>query len=72
MVEQRLKAPGFENITWREVDVVAEIDYAVSVGVLATPSISIGGELAFTALPSRQQLRNAVERYLASGRANDE
>ena len=72
MVEQLLKEPGFESITWREVDVVAEIDHAVSAGVLATPSISIGGELAFTALPSRQQLRNAVERYLASRRANDE
>jgi len=72
MVEQLLKAPGFEGIVWREVDVVAEIDHAVAMGVLATPSISIGGELVFTTLPSRQQLRNAVERYLASGKPNDE
>ena len=72
MVEQLLKEPGFENISWREVDVVEEIDHAVAMGVLATPSISIGGELVFTSSPSRQQLGNAVERYLASRRANDE
>ena len=41
MVEQLLKEPDFESITWREIDVVAEIDHAVAMGVLATPSISI-------------------------------
>ncbi len=72
MVEQLLKEPGFENITWREVNVVEEIDHAVAFGVLATPAISIGEALLFTALPSRQRLRNAVQRYLASERANDD
>jgi len=72
MVEQLLKAPGFEGIVWREVDVVEEIDYAVAMGVLATPAIFIGGELAFAALPSMQQLRNAIQRHLASGKPNDE
>ena len=52
IVEQLLKEPGFENVTWREVNVVEEIDYAVAFGVLATPSIAIGGELIFSALPS--------------------
>ncbi len=72
MVEQLLKEPGFENITWREVNVVEEIDHAVAFGVLATPSISIGEALLFTALPSRQQLRSAIQRYQASGRTNDD
>lgn len=72
MVKQLLEEADFNDVTWCEVDVVAEIDHAVAMGVLATPSISIGGELAFTALPSRQQLRNAIQLYLASGRATDE
>lgn len=67
LVEQLLKEPGFENVTWREVEVVEEIDFAVACGVLATPSIAIGGELIFSASPSIQQLRNAVQDYLASG-----
>jgi len=66
MVERLLKEPGFENVTWREIDVVEEIDYAVTSGVLATPSIAIGGELIFSALPSVKQLRNAIQDYLAS------
>ncbi len=71
MVEKLLKAPEFESITWREIDVMEEIDYAVAFGVLATPSIAIGGALVFTALPSRQQLRHAIQHYLAGGRPND-
>ncbi|MCF6324009.1 MAG: thioredoxin family protein [Gammaproteobacteria bacterium] len=71
MVEQLLKEPGFESITWREIDVVAEIDLAVTFCVLATPSIAIGGALVFTALPSRQQLRNAIQHYLLHERPND-
>jgi len=72
LVEELLKEPGFTRITWREVDVVAEIDYAVALGVLATPSISIGGAVAFTALPSTQQLRHTVQAYLANGKQIDE
>ena len=72
LVERLLKEPGFENMTWREIDVVEEIDYAVAHGVLATPSIAIGGEVIFSALPSKQQLRNSVQEYSASGRSIDE
>ena len=72
IVEQLLKEPGFENVTWREIDVVEEIDYAVAHGVLATPAIAIGGKLVFSALPSKQQLRNTMQEYLASGRLIDE
>jgi len=68
MVAQLLEEPGLETISWREIDVVAELDYAVAVGVLATPSISIGGVLIFSALPSKQQLRNAIHDYLSSRR----
>jgi len=71
MVEQLLKEPGFENITWREVDVVAEIDHTVAFGVLTTPAIAIGGKLVFTTLPSASQLRSAIKNCLAE-RCSDE
>jgi len=67
MVEQLLKESGFKTVTWREIDVVKEIDYAVALGVLATPSIAVGGELIFTALPTKKQLHKAIKNYL-SGR----
>ena len=65
-VAQLLKEPGFETITWREIDVVEEIDHAVAMGVLATPAIAIDGELMFTTLPTEQQLRSAVKKHLAA------
>ncbi len=71
MVEQLLKEPGFENITWREVDVVAEIDHTVAFGVLATPAIAIGGKLLFTSLPSASQLRSAIKNFLAERGSNE-
>jgi len=67
VVEQLLEEAGFVNVTWREVDVVEEIDHTVALGVLATPAIAIGGKLVFSALPSKQQLRNVIQYYLASG-----
>ncbi len=65
MVEQLLKEPCFKTVTWREIDVVEEIDYAVALGVLATPSIAIGGKLIFTALPTKKQLHQAIKNYLS-------
>lgn len=52
---------GGNRIEWREVDVLAEMDYAVSLGVLSTPAIAINGKLVFTALPSAKKLRTALE-----------
>ena len=45
---------------WRRVDVVAELDYAVEMGVRATPGITIDGRLVFTAQPTREKLRAAI------------
>jgi len=72
VVGQLLEETEFESVTWSEVDVVAEIDYAVALGVLATPAIAIGGELVFSALPSKQQLRDAIHHYLSRRRSIDE
>ena len=53
------------TITYREIDVVQELDYAVSLGVLTTPSIAIDGELVFTAIPSEKKLRAAIDKRMA-------
>jgi len=53
------------TIVYREIDVLEELDYAVSLGVLTTPSIAIDGELVFTAIPSEKKLRVAIEKRVA-------
>lgn len=42
------------------VDVVEEIDYAVSLGVRRAPAIALNGKLAFSLPPTEQQLREAI------------
>lgn len=51
---------GNDKFEWREVDVVAELDYAVKLGVLATPAIAINGQLVFSYLPSLKTLREKL------------
>ncbi|MCB1860315.1 MAG: thioredoxin family protein [Gammaproteobacteria bacterium] len=57
---------GAGRIDWRKVVVVEELDYAVELGVLATPAIAIDGELLFTGLPSTHALSAVFDRRLAS------
>lgn len=52
---------GGGRIEWREVSVLDEMDYAVSLGVLSTPAIAVNGRLVFTALPSAKKLRQVLE-----------
>lgn len=52
---------GGGRLTWREVSVVDELDYAVKLGVLSTPAIAVNGRLMFTALPSAKKLRQTLE-----------
>ncbi len=52
---------GGDRIQWREVNVLEEIDYTVSMGVLSTPAIAIDGELVFGSLPSAKRLRAFLE-----------
>jgi len=51
---------GGDNIHWREVNILEELDYAVALGVLSTPSIAIDDELVFTNLPSAKKLRDEL------------
>ena len=49
-----------KSIQWREVNILEELDYAVSLGVLSTPSIAIDDELVFSSLPSAKKLRDEL------------
>ncbi len=57
-------AMGGDKIQWREVNILEEIDYAVGLGVMTTPSIAINGKLVFAGLPSAKKLRGELEQQL--------
>ncbi len=58
---------GGEQINWREVNILEELDYAVALGVLSTPSIAINDELVFSSLPSAKKLRTELLTRLDKG-----
>ncbi|USF88673.1 thioredoxin family protein [Candidatus Endoriftia persephone] len=66
--KQRLQAivDGWTEgeVDLRMVNVLEELDYAVQIGVLATPAIAIDGELVFTALPSEKRLRQTLQQRI--------
>lgn len=51
---------GEANVAWREVNVLEEIEYAVSLGVLGMPAIAVNGELRFSSLPAPDQFRRLL------------
>ena len=53
-----------DQIAWREVNILEELDYAVRLGVMSTPAIAVNSKLVFTALPSAAKLRLALEQAL--------
>jgi len=53
-----------DDVAWRKVNVIAELDYAVELGVISMPSIAIDGDLAFTSHPSERKLRDAIDMRL--------
>lgn len=57
VLRQLAEELGGDAVEWREVNILEEIDYAVELGVLSTPSIAINNELVFTSLPSFKKLR---------------
>ncbi len=48
---------GEDHLIWRAINVLEELDYAVSLGVLTMPAIAVNGELTFPSLPTPEQLR---------------
>jgi hypothetical protein len=57
-----LSVLGESRLVWREVSVLDELDYAVSLGVLTMPAIAVNGELTFPSLPTPEQFRAALLR----------
>ncbi|MFV2059690.1 MAG: thioredoxin family protein [Gammaproteobacteria bacterium] len=51
---------------WREVNILEEMDHAVEIGVMSTPSIAINGKLVFSSLPTSKKLRVELERQLSA------
>jgi glutaredoxin len=52
------------EVTWRDINVLDALDYAVELGVLTPPSIAIDSELIFPRLPSVAQFRQELARRL--------
>lgn len=51
---------GENNLMWREVNALEELDYAMTLGVLTMPAIAVNGELKFSGLPTPVQFRAAL------------
>lgn len=56
---------GQDTVSWREVNVLEELDYAVELGVITPPCIAIDGELVFPKLPTVEKLREELAGRLA-------
>jgi len=67
-VKQRIKEMldqiNDDAIIYRELDVLEHLDYAVSLGVLTTPTIVINGELALTGMPPIKNLKDELNKHL--------
>lgn len=59
---------GKKRFTWRDVNILEEMDYAVELGILSPPAIAIDGELVFPALPSPSRLRAELVKRLKQAR----
>jgi len=68
-MKARLKAVIDEidptRISYQEIDILEDLDYAVKLGVLSTPAITINGRLAFSSPPSLKRLRHELQQQLA-------
>jgi len=53
-----------DTIQWREVNILEELDHAVELGVLSTPSIAINNKLVFSSLPSLKKLHNVLQAHI--------
>lgn len=70
VLEAVVNEMGADKFSWREINILQEMDYAIELGVLSTPAIAINGELVFTALPSVKQMQQLLNDYMVE--ANDE
>ena len=68
VLEDIVNEMGADKFEWREINILKEMDYAIELGVLSTPSIAVNGELIFTALPSIKQLQKTLSDYDAGSK----
>lgn len=59
---------GQDRVTWRDVNILDELDYAVELGIFSPPAIAIDGELVFPALPTASRLREELVSRLEKSR----
>ena len=59
---------GQDRVSWRDVNILEELDYAVDLGIFSPPAIAIDGELVFPAFPSPSRLRAELVRRLGKSR----
>ena len=64
MLKAVAEALGPDKVVWRDVNILEEMDYAVALGVMASPAIAIDGELVFSSLPSADKLRAELVKRL--------
>lgn len=64
MLKAIVEEMGQGRITWREVNILEEMDYAVELGVMSSPAIAIDGKLAFVSLPGASKLRGELAKRL--------
>lgn len=64
LVREVIEELGDDRVHYREVNVVAEIDYAVSLGLLRTPALALNGELVFPVPPNKAELRQTLTEML--------
>lgn len=50
------------NLSWREVNVLQELDRAVELGVFTLPALVVDDDLAFAPLPTPQELSEVLIR----------
>lgn len=55
-----------ETLSFRLIDVLEELDYAVALGVVCTPAVAIDGKLAFSGLPADEVLRQRLQECLST------
>ncbi len=63
-INKAIQRLDHQRFCYRELDVVEEIDYAVKLGVLKTPSLAINGHVVFSSLPSSKDLIATLEKAL--------
>lgn len=55
---------GNGEVSWRDINILEDMDYAVELGVMSPPSLAIDGELVFPALPTPERLRAELMKRL--------